>query len=141
MNFKVEKIDHVGIAVRSIEDVVKIYSDLMNLEVGKMEELETRGLRIQVFRVGESRFEILEPTREESEISKFLERRGEGIHHIALRVDDIEKAFNRAKELGFKVIGDSIQKGAGGRRVFFLHPKGTAGVLFEFVEGGMEDEG
>ena len=96
-------------------------------------------LKVQMLKVGESRFELLEPMGENSEISKFLEKRGGGIHHIALRVDDIEAAFKSAKDMGFRIIGDSIQTGAEGRKIFFLHPKSTGGVLIEFVEGGNEN--
>ena len=140
MNIEVNRIDHIGIAVKSIEDSMKLYSGLLNLKKEGVEELEERGLRVHIFRVGETKFELLEPTREDSEISKFLEKKGEGIHHIALNVDDIETTFEKAKDMGFRIIGDAIQRGAGGRRIFFLHPKDTGGILIEFVEGGRENE-
>ena len=133
---KALKIDHIGIAVKDAGERLKLYKDLLGLEVTGSEDLPERGLRVHFVKIGETRFELLEEISEKSEISSFLEKRGEGIHHVAIRVEGIEEFIKKAKELGFKPLSDEPQRGAHGTRVVFLHPKTTGGILLELVEGG-----
>ncbi len=135
---KALKIDHIGIAVKDASERLKLYKDLLGLEVTGSEELPERGLKVHFVKIGETRFELLEEISEKSEISSFLEKRGEGIHHVAIRVEGIENFIEKAKELGFKPLSDEPQKGAHGTKVVFLHPKTTGGILIELVEGGEE---
>jgi len=133
MGLNTKKIDHIGIAVRSIDDKLRLYRDILGLKISSVEELKDRGLKICFLNVGDSGLEFLEPISDNSEISKFLEKRGEGIHHIAFYVDDIEKVVESCEKSGFKVVS-GIEKGAEGKKVAFLHPKSTGGVLIELVE-------
>ena len=135
---KALKIDHIGIAVKDASERLKLYKDLLGLEVTGSEDLPERGLRVHFIKIGETRFELLEEISEKSEISSFLEKRGEGIHHVAIRVEGIEEFIKKAKELGFKPLSDEPQRGAHGTKVVFLHPKTTGGILIELVEGGEE---
>ncbi len=135
---KTVKIDHIGIAVKNAEERLKLYRDFLGLEVSKVEELPERGLRVYFVKIGETRFELLEETSEKSEIHSFLEKRGEGVHHIAIRVDDVKEAIERAVENGLKPLSNEPQKGAHGTKVVFIHPKTTGGILLELVEGGDE---
>lgn len=133
-----KKIDHIGIAVKNAQERLKLYEKLLNLKVTKVEELPERGLKVYFIKVGETRLELLEPISENSEISSFLEKRGEGIHHIAFLVEKVEDIIKKAKEEGIKPLSDKPQIGAGGRKIVFLHPKTTGGVLIELVEGEEE---
>ena len=126
------KLDHIGIAVRSL-DAVKIY-EALGLEVGHTEVVETQGVRTAFLSVGDSNLELLEPTGPESAIAKFLEKRGEGIHHICLRVDDLESHLVRLKAEGYRLINEHPVPGAHGCRVAFLHPSAGNGVLIELSE-------
>jgi methylmalonyl-CoA/ethylmalonyl-CoA epimerase len=130
-----DKIDHIGIAVRSIEERLSVYRDLLKLELTGIEELPDRGLRVAFVKAGDTRIELLEPISEDSQISKFLESRGEGIHHIAFHVDNVEAAIEEAVSLNLKPLSKEAEIGAGGTKVVFLHPKSTGGVLMELVEG------
>ncbi len=130
----IKKIDHVGVAVESLEKAVETYKAL-GFEVEEIEEVEEQKVRVAMLPVGESRIELLEATSPESAIAKFLEKRGEGIHHIAINVENIEEALMKAKEAGLKLIDETPRIGAGGKKVAFVHPKSTHGVLLEFVEG------
>jgi len=132
---KSERIDHIGIVVKSIEERLSVYRDLLKLEVTGIEELPERGLKVAFIKVGDTRIELLEPLSENSQISKFLESRGEGIHHIAFRVDDVEAAIEEAVSLELKPLSREPESGAGGTKIVFLHPKSTGGVLMELVEG------
>ena len=125
-------LDHIGIAVRSIDDA-KIY-DALGLSVDHVETVETQGVRTAFLSVGDSNLELLEPTGPESTIAKFIDKRGEGIHHICLRVDDIEAELKRLQEKGFRLINEAPVPGAHGRRVAFLHPSAGNGVLIELSE-------
>ena len=133
---KALKIDHIGIAVKDVKERLKLYEGLFGLKVDHVEELPERGLRVHFVRIGDTRFELLEEISEDSEIHSFLEKRGEGIHHIAVKVEGIEGMIEKAKELGLKPLSDTPQKGAHGTKVVFLHPKTTGGILVELVEGG-----
>ncbi|APT76651.1 lactoylglutathione lyase [Marinitoga sp. 1135] len=131
---KMKKIDHIGIAVKSIDKALNLYKNLLELEVTGEEVLEDRGLRVVFVQVGETRIELLEPLNENSEISGFLAKRGEGIHHIAYAVDNVQEMINKSKELGIKPLSDEPKDGAHNTKVAFLHPKTTNGVLTELVE-------
>jgi len=129
----VAKIDHIGIAVNSIEEAVKLYTDILGLEVSKMETVEEQKVRTAIIPVGESKIELLESTSPEGTIAKFIEKRGEGIHHLALGVSNIEDALETLKEKGIPLIDEKPRKGVDNTRIAFLHPKGTK-ILLELVE-------
>ena len=126
------KLDHIGIAVRSLESA-KIYKAL-GLTIDHVETVASQGVKTAFLSVGDSNLELLEPTGPESTIAKFIEKRGEGIHHICLRVDDIEAHLVRLKEQGFRLINEHPVPGAHGCRVAFLHPAAGNGVLIELSE-------
>jgi methylmalonyl-CoA/ethylmalonyl-CoA epimerase len=128
------KIEHIGIATRSLDDALGFWRDALGLEVTHTEVVEDQGVRVAMLPVGEPRIELLEPTREDSPIAKFLEKRGTGIHHIAVRVDDIRATINRLKESGARLIDETPRIGAGGCLVAFVHPSAAGGVLLELVE-------
>ncbi|HEX7832062.1 MAG TPA: methylmalonyl-CoA epimerase [Thermoanaerobaculia bacterium] len=126
------RLDHIGIAVRSLESA-KIYQDL-GLEIEHIETVETQRVKTAFLSVGDSNLELLEPTSPDSPIAKFIEKRGEGIHHICFRVDDIEAHLERLKAAGYRLINDAPVPGAHGCRVAFLHPAAGNGVLIELSE-------
>jgi len=126
------RLDHIGIAVRSI-DAATIY-EALGLTIDHVETVETQGVKTAFLSVGDSNLELLEPTGPQSTIARFIEKRGEGIHHICLRVDDIEAELARLKEKGFRLIDDAPVPGAHGCRVAFLHPAAGNGVLIELSE-------
>jgi methylmalonyl-CoA/ethylmalonyl-CoA epimerase len=122
-------LDHIGIAVRSL-DSAKIYEDL-GLTIEHVETVETQRVKTAFLSVGDSNLELLEPTSPDSPIAKFIEKRGEGIHHICLRVDDLEAHLERLKAAGYRLINEAPVPGAHGCRVAFLHPSAGNGVLIE----------
>lgn len=126
------KLDHIGIAVRSIE-AAEIYAAL-GLEIDHVETVETQKVKTAFIPVGDSNLELLEPTDSDSPVARFIEKRGEGIHHICLRVDDIDAHLATLKEKGFRLINESAVPGAHGCRVAFLHPSAGNGVLIELSE-------
>jgi methylmalonyl-CoA epimerase len=130
------KIDHIGIAVKSLAEALKVYEGAIGLEVSGFDEVDDQGVRVAMLTVGESRIELLEPTGPDSPIEKFMAKRGEGIHHIAVRVDDIEQALERLKASGMRLIDSVPRRGAHNTRVAFIHPSSTHGVLLELVEHG-----
>ncbi|MGY5855785.1 MAG: methylmalonyl-CoA epimerase [Candidatus Thorarchaeota archaeon] len=130
----VEKIDHIGIAVESIENSLRFYKDLLGLEYIGSEEVAEQKVRIAFLKIGESKIELVEPTSDDSPIAKFLEKRGSGIHHIAIRVDNIEAALARHLEAGARLIDEKPRIGAHNMRIAFIHPKSSDGVLFELCE-------
>lgn len=125
-------LDHIGIAVRSIE-AAKIY-EAMGLTIDHVETVETQGVKTAFLSVGDSNLELLEPTSPDSTVARFIEKRGEGIHHICFRVDDIESHLARLKAQGFRLINEAPGPGAHGCRVAFLHPSAGNGVLIELSE-------
>jgi methylmalonyl-CoA epimerase len=127
-----EKIDHIGIAVRSIDQAKPFFEKVLGLPCEDEEVVESQKVKTAFFAVGEVHIELLEPTSDDSPIAKFLENKGEGIHHIAYKTDDIENQLNQAKEGGCRLIHETPIAGAGGKQVAFLHPKSTYGVLMEF---------
>ena len=128
------QIDHIGIAVKSLADAVKVYEQTMALEVSGYDQVDEQGVRVAMIPVGESRIELLEPMHSDSPIEKFMARRGEGIHHIAVRVDNIEEALERFKKSGARLIDTTPRVGAHNTRIAFVHPSSTHGVLLELVE-------
>ena len=128
------KIEHIGIATYKLDDALKFWRDALGLGVLETEEVAEQGVRVAMLPVGEPRIELLEPTRESSPVAKFLEKRGAGIHHIAVRVDDIRAQLARLKEQGVRLIDESPRVGAGGCLVAFVHPAAAGGVLLELVE-------
>lgn len=130
---KVLRIDHVGIAVKSLEEARKLY-EALGLKVTDIEEVAEQKVRVAFLPLEGSEIELLETTDPEGPIGKFIEKRGEGIQHIALRVDNIEAALEELKGRGFQLIDQKPRYGAGGARIAFLHPKSTSGVLLELSE-------
>jgi len=128
------KIDHIGIATNGIADAAAVYCEALGLTVGEFEEVPSQRVRVAMLPVGESRIELLEATSEESPISKFLAKRGPGIHHIAFGVDDIHAALADLKAKGTRLIDEEPRPGSGGCLVAFIHPSSTGGVLVELVE-------
>ena len=125
------KIEHIGIAVASLEQSIPIYEKLLNTPCYKIEEVASEGVKTAFFKIGESKIELLEATNTESPIAKFIEKRGMGMHHIAYDVSDIDTEIARLQEAGFAMIHQSPKDGADGKRIAFLHPKSTESVLVE----------
>ena len=128
------KIEHIGIATHKIDDALGFWRDALGLRVVETEEVAEQGVRVAMLPVGEPRVELLEPTSEASPVAKFLAKRGPGIHHIAVRVDDIRATLRRLKEQGMRLIDEAPRVGAGGCLVAFVHPSAAGGVLLELVE-------
>jgi len=126
-------IDHIGVAVNSVEEALKLYTDTFGLKAGDIETVEEQKVRVAMIPVGESRIELLESTDSEGPIAKYIEKKGEGIHHLALEVSDIQGMLEALKGKGLALVDMEPRIGAGGARVAFLHPKGTK-VLIELVE-------
>jgi methylmalonyl-CoA epimerase len=128
------QIDHLGIAVKSLAAAKGIYEKL-GLSVSPEEVVEPEKVRLVMVPVGESRLELLEPTSEDSTIAKFIAKRGEGLHHVCMRVPDLKAAVEKLKREGVRLVSDEIKTGAGGHRYVFVHPASAGGVLLELVEG------
>jgi methylmalonyl-CoA/ethylmalonyl-CoA epimerase len=128
------KIEHIGIAVKDIENSNALFAKLFGEPHYKTEAVESEGVKTSFFKVGPNKIELLEGTNENSPITKFIEKRGEGIHHIAFDVDDINAEISRLKNEGFVVLNETPKKGADNKLVAFLHPKGTNGVLVELCQ-------
>ncbi len=131
---KVLKIDHLGIAVKSINEGKKFWGDILGLWLEDSEAMAEEKLITTFFPIGESEIELLETTDPDGPIGRYLEKRGEGVHHIALRVENIEEALKELKEKGIRLVDEKPRKGAGGAKIAFLHPKSTNGVLVELCE-------
>jgi methylmalonyl-CoA/ethylmalonyl-CoA epimerase len=129
----IKKIDHIGIVVHSIEDALQVYEGPLNLRLTDVEEVPEQAVRVAFLPVGESRLELVEPTTAHSGVAKFLEKRGEGIHHICFEVNDIETTLQDLAAQGIRLIDEQPRQGAHGR-VVFLHPKSAHGVLIELFE-------
>jgi methylmalonyl-CoA epimerase len=127
------QIDHLGIAVKSLESAKAIYEKL-GLTISPVETVEHERVRLVMVPVGESRLELLEATSEDSAIAKFIAKRGEGLHHVCLRVPDLSAAVDRMKKDGVRLVSDEIKTGAGGHKYVFVHPSSSGGVLMELVE-------
>ena len=132
------EIDHLGIAVRSIDQARKLYESL-GLHIVHEETIEHEQVRTALIPAGDTRIELLEPTTSDSPVGKFLAKRGEGLHHIALHVDDISGTLETLKAQGARLISEEIQIGAGGHLYFFVHPSSAGGVLLEICQDPIAD--
>ena len=128
-------VDHLGIAVKSLTAAKSIYEKL-GMQVSPEETVEQEKVRVVMIPIGASRLELLEATSEESTIAKFIAKRGEGLHHVCLRVPDLGAAVGRLQKDGVRLVSNEIKIGAGGHRYIFVHPRSAGGVLLELVEGG-----
>ena len=134
MDSTFKKIEHIGIAVKDIKSANGLFASLFNVPAYKQEMVESEGVATSFFQVGPNKIELLEATREDSAIAKFIEKHGEGIHHIAFEVKDIYSELSRLKKEGFKLIHETPKSGADNKLIAFLHPKGTNGVLIELCQ-------
>ena len=124
-------IEHLGIAVKSLEDSIPYYEDVLGLKCYSIEEVPSQKVKTAFFMIGQTKIELLEPTSEDSAIAKFIEKRGEGVHHIAFATDNLPEALAEAEEKGIQLIDKAPRPGAEGLEIAFLHPKSTKGVLTE----------
>lgn len=129
-----KKIEHLGIAVKNLENSAELFSKLLNTKPYKEESVEDEGVKTLFFRMGDSKIELLEGIGEDNPISKFIAKKGEGIHHIAFDVEDLHTEIERLKKEGFVLINAVPKKGADGKEIVFLHPKSTNGVLIELCQ-------
>ena len=136
-----DKIEHIGIAVKDLEASNALFEKLLGVPHYKIEEVASEGVRTSFFKSGPNKIELLEATKPDSPIAKYLEKKGEGIHHIAFAVEDIVSEIQRLKGEGFLVLNETPKKGADNKLVAFLHPKGTNGVLVELCQEIKESEG
>ncbi|WP_307473245.1 methylmalonyl-CoA epimerase [Cytobacillus purgationiresistens] len=130
----IKKIDHIGIAVRSLDETLPFYTDILQLPLLGIEEVESEGIRVAFLKAGETKLELLEPQHDQSAVAKFIEKRGEGLHHVALGVDSIQERIDEMKTHGIRMIQDEPKIGAGGAHVAFMHPKSTGSILYELCE-------
>jgi methylmalonyl-CoA/ethylmalonyl-CoA epimerase len=131
---KVSKIEHLGIAVANLQDAIPFWEGVLGLKCYNIEEVADQKVRTAFFMVGDTKIELLEPTSPESTVAKFIETRGEGFHHVAYAVNDIEAALAEAEAKGVRLIDKTPRMGAEGLTIAFLHPKSTGGVLTELCE-------
>ena len=129
----IKGIDHVGIAVKSIDEAKKFWVDTLGLKLSHIEEVPEQKVRVAMLKAGETTIELLEPTSPDSPIQRFIEKRGEGLHHVALLVDDLAAAVERLSAAGARVLNEPRQ-GAGGHTYVFVHPASTGGVLLELIQ-------
>jgi methylmalonyl-CoA/ethylmalonyl-CoA epimerase len=130
----IKKIDHIGVAVADLEQQIKFYTEIYGLTCTAVEEVPDQKVKVAIFPVGDVRIELLQPTSPDSPIAKFLEKKGEGIHHIAYLVDDLAGGLQQLQEQGVQLIDKQPRIGAGGHQIAFVHPKSTSGVLTELCE-------
>lgn len=130
-----KKIEHIGIAVKDLEHSEEVFKKLFNQEAYKRERVESEGVTTSFFQLGPNKIELLEATNENSPIAKYLDRNREGIHHIAIEVEDIQIEMKRLEKEGFILLNDQPKKGADNKLVCFLHPKSTNGILVELCQG------
>ncbi len=130
----ISHIEHIGIAVKSIQEAIPYYENVLGLKCYSQEEVKDQKVITAFFKVGETKIELLEGTSPESPISKFIEKKGEGIHHIAFSVDDLENSLRETEEKGIRLIDKHPRKGAENLNIAFLHPKSTFGILTELCE-------
>lgn len=129
-----EKLEHIGIAVKSLKNAHSVFEALLGREHYKIEEVASEGVRTSFFEIGGVKIEFLEGTRDDSPIAKFIEKKGEGVHHLAFAVSDIRSSMEDYKNKGFEVINQEPKKGADNKMICFLHPKTTGGVLIELCQ-------
>ena len=132
-------LDHIGIAVRDLDAVLEFYEDALGLEIGESEEIPSQQVRAQFVAVGDVSLELLEATAEKSPIARSIERRGPGLHHITLRVDDILQVLDHLKVRGVRLVDEEPREGAGGSLVAFIHPSAAQGVLVELKQEGADE--
>jgi methylmalonyl-CoA/ethylmalonyl-CoA epimerase len=130
----IKKIEHLGIAVANIEESLRVFETLLGTKCYKIEEVESEGVKTAFLQVGESKIELLEATNPDSPIAKYLEKRGQGIHHIAFEVENIQTEIERLLNEGFVLIHESPKNGADNKLIAFLHPKSTEGILIELCQ-------
>ena len=130
----IKKIEHLGIAVTDINESLRVFESLLGTECYKVEEVESEGVKTAFLQVGESKIELLEATNPDSPIAKYLEKRGQGIHHIAFEVDNIQNEINRLINEGFVLIHQTPKNGADNKLIAFLHPKSTESILIELCQ-------
>lgn len=130
----IKKVDHIGIAVKSLEDAMPFYTEVLQLPLLAIEEVHSQQVKVAFLQAGETKLELLEPMSADSTIAKFIEKRGEGIHHLALGVNSIEERIAEMKEKGIIMIDNVPRPGAGGADIAFMHPKSANGVLVELCE-------
>ncbi|HKI52331.1 MAG TPA: methylmalonyl-CoA epimerase [Geothermobacteraceae bacterium] len=130
------KINHIGIAVKNLEASMFLYRDVLGMTFEGTEEVNDQRVRVAFFAIGESRIELLEPTTPDSPVAKFLEKNGEGVHHVAYQVADVEAALETLRNTGVRLIDEQPRRGAHGTQIAFLHPKATGGVLTELCQAG-----
>ncbi|MEM8889519.1 MAG: methylmalonyl-CoA epimerase [Bacteroidota bacterium] len=128
------KVEHIGIAVKSLKDADKLFEELLGIAPYKQEKVESESVTTSFFQVGESKIELLESDKEDSAIGKFIARKGEGIHHIAFEVDDIYAEMERLRGLGYRLLNEEPKKGADNKMICFIHPKDCSGVLVELCQ-------
>jgi len=133
---KPSHIEHIGIAVKNLEDSIIFYEKILGLKCYKIEEVHEQKVRTAFFAIGQTKIELLEPTDPEGPVGKFIEKRGEGIHHIAFAVENLAEQLRHSEKEGVKLIDNLPRKGADGLDIAFLHPKSTGGVLIEMCEPG-----
>ncbi len=130
----VSKIDHIGIAVNSIDEQLTYYSDILGLKIEKIETVPGEGVKVCFIKVGDTHIELLEPISDESPVKKFLDKNGQGVHHIAYATDDVVKTVLDMKGKDFRLLNEQPKQGAGGKLICFVHPKSTFGVLTEICQ-------
>ncbi len=136
----IKKIEHLGIAVKDLESANALFHGLLGEAHYKIEGVESEGVKTSFFKLGDNKIELLEATNPESPIAKFIEKRGEGIHHVAFDVDDIEAEVKRLKDAGFRILNEEPKRGADNKLVVFLHPKSSNGVLVELCQDAPDSD-
>jgi methylmalonyl-CoA/ethylmalonyl-CoA epimerase len=131
---EVSHIEHIGIAVKDLESAIKYYEDVLGLKCYSIEEVKDQKVKTAFFKIGQTKIELLESTDPEGPIGRFIEKKGEGVHHLAFKVNDLQSALNEAADKNIKLIDAQPRKGAEGLNIAFLHPRSTHGVLTEFCE-------
>ncbi len=131
-----KKISHIGIAVNNLDESVHLYRDVMGMEFMGIEEVAEQKVRVAMFKIGESRIELLEPTADDSPVAKFLASRGQGMHHLCYEVDDVDESLKHMDDQGVRLIDKTSRTGAENSKVGFIHPKSTGGVLVELNSPG-----
>jgi methylmalonyl-CoA/ethylmalonyl-CoA epimerase len=136
-----EKLEHIGIAVKNIDRSNPLFASLLGTEHYKIEDVESEGVRTSFFHIGGVKIELLEATHQDSPIAKFIEKKGEGVHHLAFSVSDLKQSVQSYVNKGFEIINEEPKKGADNKMICFLHPKSTGGVLIELCEEAVSTQG
>lgn len=130
----IERIEHIGIAVKDVENTLKLYASIFGLQSGEITVLEDYGLKVGSIQIGDTKLEFLESIRQDTPIAKFIEKRGQGIHHICFQVDDIEETLKRLAKDGIELVDTTPRPGARSDKIAFIHPRSTSGILIELCE-------